>query len=439
VSRGRAFGLAASGALLLALTGLGLALQRHRNIDGFVAVALAQGVVYLVAVALVRQGGGSRRALAAILAAAAAMRLVALAAPPYLSTDIYRYVWDGRVQGAGINPFRYIPVDPHLAALRDTAIFPNVNRSTYAPTIYPPLAEGFFFLVTRFSESLTAMKAAMVGCEAAAIVLLLRLLAARGLPPERILVYAWHPLPLWEFAGSGHVDALVVLLVALALWGRRRLPQWLLGVVLAGLALVKFFPAVIAPALWRRRDWQLPAGFAAAVLLCYLPYRGAGWKVLGFLGGYAGEEGFDRGGAGFYLWDLAGAALPLAGIGAIFYIAGAAVLLLLLGAFVALAPPARDRAVAGAALLAAAFTLLLSPHYPWYFAWLVVFACLLPWISLLWLTGASFLLYLVPVGSHIVVDSLRLAVESVLYLPFAALALFDLSRARSRPPGAAER
>ena len=72
------------------------------------------------------------------------MRLALLFVEPYLSTDIYRYIWDGRVQAAGINPYRYVPNAPELAQLRDAAIFPLINRASYAPTIYPPAAQAIF-------------------------------------------------------------------------------------------------------------------------------------------------------------------------------------------------------------------------------------------------------------------------------------------------------
>jgi alpha-1,6-mannosyltransferase len=436
VRASRTLGLAACAILILVLVGLGLLAQRQQATGWFVAVALAQGAVYLAAVALVWRGGGSRRTALAILAAAALFRIPVLAAPPSLSTDIFRYVWDGRVQGAGINPYRYIPNDAHLAKLRDAAIFPHVNRNTYARTIYPPVAEAFFFAVTRFGAGVTGMKVAMVACEAAAAYFLLLLLRERGLPAERVLIYAWHPLPLWEFAGSGHVDALVVLAIAAALWGRRHLPQWLEGVLLAGGTLVKFFPAVILPALYRRGDWRMPLAFVASVALAYLPYLGAGRNVLGFLGGYAGEEGFSSG-AGFYLWELLGAVFPLASVGAGFYIAAAGLVLAALAGRMVLAP--LEDAVAGSAVLATAFTVLVSPHYPWYFAWLVVFLCLVPWFSLFWLTLASVLLYLVPVGSHLVANGDRLLVESVIYTPFAAFACLDFARRTRRSVGGEHR
>ena len=441
MSRCRFLALLGSAFILLGLTVLGLARQRHDDIDLFVAVALAQGAVYLFALWLVRPAGGSRRCLVVILGLAAAMRLLVLAAPPYLSSDVYRYVWDGRVIAAGINPYRYIPTDPHLAALRDAAIFPNINRNNYAHTIYPPAAETMFFAVTRFDDSVVAMKAAMVLCEAIAVVLLLRLLAAAGLPATRIIVYAWHPLPLWEFAGSGHVDAAIIVLIALALSSRGRLGGAIAGLALAGGTLVKFYPAVLLPALWRplrrRSMWPLPAVFAATLALAYLPFLGVGWGVLGFLPHYLAEEGFTAGGgAGFYLWSAAKAVLPLGGVSDTAYMAGAAILMLGLAAGVAFERIADDDVALAAALLAAAFILLLSPHYPWYFAWLIVFACLVRSAALLWLTLASFLLYLVPVGSQLTWDRYRFAVESVLYVPFLVLAAHDFRRQRrpEQPP-----
>jgi hypothetical protein len=201
---------------LLALTGLGLTLQQPDDIDSFLARRLA-GAVYLAAVWLVWNAGSSRRVVLGIAAIAMLMRIPVVIAPPALSTDVYRYVWDGRVIGAGINPYRYVPNDPHLAALRDPDIFPNINRADTAVTIYPPLAEAIFLAVTRISESVTAMKAAMVGFEIITFVLLIDLLAREGLLSGRVAVYAWHPLPLWEFAGSGHIDAAMIALALAAL------------------------------------------------------------------------------------------------------------------------------------------------------------------------------------------------------------------------------
>src|SRR5260370_38476078 len=119
--------LTAIGASMLVLTGIGLLLQHDDAHSNFIVLSLVQGALYLLAVGLTWRGGFSRRALVAVLAAAALMRLGVLLAPPYLSDDVNRYIWDGRVDAAGINPYRYIPVDPPLEALREDTILPNVN------------------------------------------------------------------------------------------------------------------------------------------------------------------------------------------------------------------------------------------------------------------------------------------------------------------------
>ena len=428
--RGRAAILIVLGATMLLLTGLGL-LEQHENARaGFILVALVQAAAYLAAVGVSWRGGFSRRALVALLGLAAAMRVAVLVAPPYLSDDINRYVWDGRVEAAGINPYRYIPVDPHLAALRDDKIFPNVNRSTYARTIYPPVAESIFFIATRVSETLTWMKATMLLFELATIVLLLRLLTLFALPRERILIYAWHPLLLWEFAGSGHIDAAVATFVALALWARRRQADWLTGVAVAAAGLVKFFPAVIFPALYRRWDWKMPAAAAATVLLAYLPFLAAGRAVLGFLPGYMNEEGLENG-SGFFLWNLLKSVAPPVGdLGVLPYLVLAAAAIGLLASYVVMRGGSARDGIRSAAALAVTATILLSPHYAWYFAWLVPFLCFAPYPSVLYVTLASPLLYFVPGGPD--PQGNRMIVDWAIYGPFAALAAIELWLHRRR-------
>jgi hypothetical protein len=361
------------------------------------------------------------------------MRFGVLLAPPYLSDDVNRYVWDGRVAAAGINPYRYIPVDPHLAGLRDDKIFPNINRSTYARTIYPPAAESIFFAATRVSESLTGMKATMLGFELAGVALLLRLLALLRLPRERILIYAWHPLTLWEFAGSGHVDAAVVAFLALALWARQREAAALVGIALAAAALVKFFPAVVFPALWRRGDWKMPVVAALSAAIAYLPFLGAGRAVFGFLPGYVREEGLQSS-TGFFLWNLLKSAVPaLADLGVLPYLVLAAAVMAALAVKIVWRDKSADRSIASAIPLAVAAMVLFSPHYAWYFAWIVPFLCVAPQASMLYLTAAAPLLYLVPGGPD--PQGARMTVQAAIYGPFAALLAVELWRRRAARAG----
>jgi hypothetical protein len=414
---------------LLALQGIGLVLQKHGNLPWFVAVALLQGIVYLIAVWIVYHAQPRRAVLALVLVFAGLLRLSILFSPPFLSDDIYRYIWDGRVQAAGVNPYRFVPADKELAPRRDDLIYPHINRRDYAHTIYPPLAQVVFLSVTRISESVIWMKTAMLGFEALAIWLLIKLLIASGLPPERVLIYAWHPLAVWEIAGSGHIESVVVAFVALALWAKKRELPALTGAALAGGALIKFFPAVLFAALYRRRDWQMPVTFAAIVLLTYLPYASAGLGAFGFLPVYFQEEGLLQ---GWGIFPLSAAArlfgLPQSSGGA--YLVFAAAVLLMMGLWsIVRRPLSGDGYLADAIRLALAFTLLVSPHYPWYFLWLVPILCLRLYVPALYLTVASFVLYELLLRTS---GPVQFRINLLLYLPFALLGFVSwLSRRQS--------
>ena len=401
-------------------------------VNGFVALLAAAGLVFLLACAIVlRQPYGptnERRTLFIVLAVAALMRVGPLLAPPFLSSDLYRYVWDGRVQRAGINPYRYIPADPALAALRDRAIYPHVNRRDYAPTIYPPVAQLLFRAVASVSQTPLAMKSAAVLMECLAIACLVPALRHAGLPASRILLYAWNPLAAWTFAGNGHVDAFAIGLLAVALLLRLRGRDGWAGIALGAAVLVKFIPAAVVPAFWRRR-WRFPAAFVATMLVLYLPFLDAGWRrAFGFLGAYGGEEGL-RDGSG--IWLLAGlariGALPPAATAIYLLLAGLCLGALALATGLSIRPPISDAdadadAVAVAAragALAAAAFLVLSPHYPWYFPWLGLFAVLAPAYCLLWLSVAPLVLYLDPWHEFF-------AWPSLVYAPAILLAAVDV-------------
>src|SRR5438105_9675302 len=183
-------------------------LRAHSSADmlWFLKLVLIESGLFIISCWLTLRAQAKHSTLLIVIVFAVLSRLSLLFAPPYLSDDIYRYIWDGRVQAAGINPYRYVPAVSALAQLRDGEIYPRINRKDYARTIYPPLAEAVFFLTTRISESVTWMKATTVLFEALAVWALAQLLASFALPRQRILLYAWHPLTVWEFAGSGHAD-----------------------------------------------------------------------------------------------------------------------------------------------------------------------------------------------------------------------------------------
>ena len=424
-----------AGTALCGLTAAGIALHEPGEFgtigsdDGliaFVVLEVVAGLVWAAAAWLVLRRRLPGWSVWVVLAVAVALRVAVAAAPPSLSTDLYRYVWDGRVQVAGHNPYSFLPNADELAALRDEGVYPHINRFDYAPTIYPPVAQGVFAAVAAVLPDVWGIKAVSALADLGCVLVLVVLLRLAGRPARQVLVYAWHPLPVWEFAGNAHVDGLALLFIALAVWAAVRLrPGWA-GAALAAATLCKFLPLALAPAVWRRWDWRAPAAGLAVVVAGYGVYLGAGWRVLGFLGGYAQEEGLGNG-AGFFVLRGLGSLGPLPGWAGRAYL-GAGLLVL---AGLAVWAVWRDwpgtaagrvaRVASDGLVLGTALIVVLSPHYPWYGAFLVWFVCVRPAASVAWLTLAMPLLYLDERHDQVVWPVL-------IYVPFAALAVRDVVR-----------
>ncbi len=366
----------------------------------FLSFELVACAVYFAAVWLIRSGPAPRHALLIVLLVFGATRAIALTTPPFLSSDLFRYVWDGRVQAHGINPYLYLPAAPQLQFLRDDDIYISVNRSEEAPTIYPPMAQVIFAAIGFTWSSLTMVKLVMLGFELAAVACAAWLLRLAGRPAAEVLVYAWNPLPVWEYAGNGHIDAASIGFIALALVAIARNRRGLTGTLLGLAILCKLLPAAVFPAFWRRWDWRMLAATMVLIVLMYAAYAiGGGWHILGFLTGYASEEGIDTG-TGFALLRMASSFGPLPAWATLVYLTLAAGLLLGLAAWYGFgqplptAPGARAVAVGRAcAVLATATTIVISPHYPWYVGWLALLACFAPYRSVVYLSASSILLY----------------------------------------------
>jgi len=343
----------------------------------YMAFALAAGLLAMTATPLAERASQTH-ALWLIFGVAILLRAILIFTEPLLSTDVYRYVWDGKVQAAGINPYRYVPANEALAPLRDTAVYPNINRADYAVTIYPPAAQMFFFLVTRLGESVIVMKLAFVACEGVTIAVIILLLQRLGRPVTRVVAYVWHPLPMWEIANSGHIDALMVMLMMSGIWlavsGRNTY-----GVVSVALAaLAKPFAILALPALWKPWDWKAPVAVATTIVLCYAPYLSVGQGVFGFLTtGYLSEESHTDGNATWPLaaWRWLAGHLPG---DYLVYLAISALTITALSILAASRDPKTPQiVVTDVARLLMAFLLLLSPHYPWYFVALTPFVALI--------------------------------------------------------------
>ncbi len=248
-------------------------------------------------------------------------RLLALPLPVTHSQDVYRYVWDGAVQRAGLNPYLAPPADARYAAVQaeQAEAFARINHR-HLPTIYPPAAQLAFLASARLGPRAEPLPPAILrwkllcgGSELVLLGVLGGLLRRRGQPWQWLVLWLLCPLPAMELWLNGHVDGLGLLFLSLALLGWPRTesgspaaasppteapgpaPATSAGVELgSGLAwllacLVKPLSLVLLPSLRglpRARLLRFAAAAGLAALLVWLPYRQAGLRVTPSLGEY---------------------------------------------------------------------------------------------------------------------------------------------------------
>jgi alpha-1,6-mannosyltransferase len=363
-----------------------------------------------------------------ILGFALLFRLVLLLTPPMLSSDIFRYVWDARVQASGGNPYLSAPAAFATEEVKQEPLYQQQNRP-FAPTIYPPLAQIAFRAVRGVAgESVTAMKAIMVTGDLCTLALLVWLLPTMGLPRSRIILYAWHPLVVFECAGSGHVDALAVPLILLAVFAWQRNQRTMAGIALGAATLVKIYPVILLPAFFDRRRWQIPLACTVTIALGYLLFLPqAGLRVLGHLPRFLVDpnEVFNPSvmGLALFFGDYIGGA-PIFWIGWI----GRGVLLVMLIVLLRKEINRPSDLLGRLWVIGTGMTLLTLTLHPWYLLWLLPLLTIQPRAAWIYLSGAialSYLFYVVP-------ESARVAIGAVEYLPF--LLLLGWQRGRSGTP-----
>ncbi|MDH6127452.1 glycosyltransferase 87 family protein [Kitasatospora sp. GP82] len=341
---------------------------------------LADLALFAIAMALLRRVP-SRHVAPLVLAGSLAVAATGLLAPPRTSDDAYRYVWDGRVQAAGISPYTYAPDAPALVGLRDPALFPadsactawNEHRTVAGActhinrpgvhTIYPPVAE-IWFLGLHAAHG--TVRTVQVGGALLAVTTTGALLLIRR-QNWRAGLWGWFPgIAIWS-VNDAHVDTLGALLLVLGLALAVRRHAVAGGVALGAAIATKLIPALALPGamsglLARRprfRDLLLPATALLTVALVYVPYvvaSGAG--VIGYLPGYLREEGYED--ATIDRFGLLRLVVPAN------WAPYAAALVLTAVVLYVLRRGDPARPWSGALLVTGTALLLVAPAYPWY-------------------------------------------------------------------------
>lgn len=272
--RGRSVKFTASSRVYVLGTILSVALMRDLGDKGtpsFVASLAVAGIAYLLAIReFFSTPRFPRRVVVIGLLLAAVWHVRFLRMPTGVDDDIRRYLWDGRVQRLGYNPYVVVPSDPAVRGLHtpETRTLNNPD----VPSPYPPGAQLFFRAVTAIQESTFALRVAFVLCDLTIVFLLLDVLRREERGPHWVLAYAWNPLLALEVAGTGHIDIVgaLMLLMSFAALGRRW--RTMAAVAFALAVAVKLLPIVLAPLYWKRVRMRDAVLAAAVIVLLYLPF-----------------------------------------------------------------------------------------------------------------------------------------------------------------------
>jgi hypothetical protein len=380
--------------LLLVHPGLHLPIAR-------VPLIAVAWVAFATAAWLLRRVAG-KLAVGLILAGGIALQVAAISAPPAGSSDSYRYVWDGRVQAAGIDPYLYPPAAAGVARLRNDFLWSpvpvgvsdhcphtrvskqgpafdqvkgcsKINR-TNVPTIYPPVAEAYFFavhLAAPADDSSLPIQAAGAACAMLTTLTLLLGLRRLGKNPRLAALWAWCPTVALEAGNNAHVDVLAVLLTAISLLvlARARTEgKAMLGGAILGLAIAtKVTPVLVVPGVARRAWQHIAVAAGAAIAVVYAPHvMAVGSHVIGFFPGYLREQGYSSG-TGF---DIIGLVVP----GKLATVVAVVLLGLIALAILKFGDPGQPWR--GGVLMTAAALVICTPQFQWYAMLLVMLIAL---------------------------------------------------------------
>lgn len=259
--------------------------------------------------------------------------------------DIWRYLWDGHVWANGVNPYRYAPADAALdgltlaqpeqsrIVLRQQAdasaettgaessgtaaleaseesiwgdIRDNVNHAG-VPTIYTPLAQFVFRLSHAIAPgSVAVLKGLLVLCDLLAVLFIVLTLRQLGQSVLVVILYAWNPLMVKVFAGSGHADAILVAALAATAFFIARGARRAAAVSIALAILAKLSPVILLPFVLQRIGWRNLLLIGAVLLCGYLPFLDPGVNPFAGMQTFAREWQFNAGFFAFLQWLASG-------------------------------------------------------------------------------------------------------------------------------------
>jgi hypothetical protein len=373
----------------------------------FLVLEVSAFGAYLIGIRAIR---GQANHLRWILLVAVFCRLIFFGSAFILEDDPFRYIWDGQAVVQGQNPYEYSPENAYALAEKPARdlnaqgefVYAHVNYP-HVPTIYPPVAQGFFAAAQWISPwHWFGLEILIFGVELLILFVLVQLLKVCGRNPDWVLIYAWSPLVLKEFSNSIHVDVVAVLFLScfLLFWAKSRF-LWS-AAALSMACGVKIFPILLLPVmmigLWKhqRRAAATLYGmiFMLTQLLIYIPFMAG--EIDLFEGLFTFAHHWQVNDSIFSLIHAGTSLLsdPSTGNFVARALVGCLIGFLMLISATKMSQGIEIKRVTESCVLITAGIFFLAPTgNPWYFTWVIPFLVLLPLRSLIAFSGLVFLYY----------------------------------------------
>ncbi len=219
------------------------------------------------------------------------LRLIFLFSIPNLSDDVYRYLWDGRLLANGIHPFSEVPEhfvnNNMLPSILDQELFVKLNSPSYF-TIYPPVAQGVFWLAAKISfgnivAGIIIIRIFVIGAEIGSIILMKKLLHDFKLPAKNILLYALNPLVVLELTGNLHLEAFMIFFLLLTVYYLRKNKFHFSAIAFAFAICTKLIPLIFLPVILLalpsiKKSFLYAVGAGSTCLILFIPLFD--WEIL---------------------------------------------------------------------------------------------------------------------------------------------------------------
>jgi hypothetical protein len=339
-------------------------------------------------------------------------RIVLIPSEPFLSDDIFRYLWDGKIVAAGINPYKFAPTDIHLLEYRDEIVYPNINFPGIA-TSYPPVSQFMFLLNNWLGGSVLSWKLMLLTVEIFLVLIILKLLPKFGLGQNRLLIYFFNPLLIIETYSSGHLEIIGVFFFWLAVYLFYKNFDWNSVIVIALSIMTKFIPLISGIPFLIKKFYRRTSLLILTCTLLLIPFMFSGIVPLPGLFSYLNRWEFNGG-----IYQLTTSLMKLldvkeyqwmvqnlSGHLEIFYINHALyykvfvlfiLVVVLIDQLNKLRATSRFRSInfiQRSFILTAVFLLLTPTLHPWYLIWIIPFLIFIPnwsWIGLTLLIQISY-------------------------------------------------